>query len=85
MGGALAFVLQVHSLYVPCHMVHFQGSISGSSQSLDYTQKSTILTLAVKLSVSAIIYPRWTATNTYVNGYVVSMSCDFSGLWYSHH
>ncbi len=30
---------------------------------LDYTQKSTISTLAVKLSVSAIIYPRWTATD----------------------
>ncbi len=30
---------------------------------LDYTQKSTISTLAAKLSVSAIIYPRWTATS----------------------
>ncbi len=30
MGCALAFVLQVRSLYVPCRMVHFQGSISGS-------------------------------------------------------
>ncbi len=30
MGCALAFVLQVRSLYVPCYMVHFQGSISGS-------------------------------------------------------
>ncbi len=29
---------------------------------IDYTQKSTISTLAVKLSVSAIIYPWWTAT-----------------------
>ncbi len=29
---------------------------------VDYTQKSTISTLAVKLSVSAIIYPWWTAT-----------------------
>ncbi len=28
----------------------------------DYTQKSTISTLAVKISVSAIIYPWWTAT-----------------------
>ena len=32
--------------------------------SLDYTQKSTISTLAVRLSVSAIIYSRWTATIT---------------------
>ena len=31
-------------------------------QSIDYTQKSTISTLALKLSVSAIIYPWWTAT-----------------------
>ncbi len=30
MGCALAFVLQVRSLYVPCYMVHFRGSISGS-------------------------------------------------------
>ncbi len=30
--------------------------------SLDYTQKLTKSTLAVKLSVSAIIYPWWTAT-----------------------
>ncbi len=28
----------------------------------DYAQKLTKSTLAVKLSVSAIIYPRWTAT-----------------------
>ncbi len=28
------------------------------------TQKLTKSTLAVKLSVSAIIYPRWTATDT---------------------
>ncbi len=37
--------------------VHF-----GESLVLDYTQKSTISILAVKLTVSAIIYPRWTAT-----------------------
>ncbi len=30
MGCALALILQVRSLYVPCYMVHFQGSISGS-------------------------------------------------------
>ncbi len=41
----------------PLLRVHF-----GESLVLDYTQKSTISTLAVKLSVSAIIYPRWTAT-----------------------
>ncbi len=34
----------------------------GKSLVIDYTQKSTISTLALKLSVSAIIYPRWTAT-----------------------
>ncbi len=32
------------------------------TSSLDYTQKLTTPILAVKLSVSAIIYPRWTAT-----------------------
>ncbi len=62
MGCALALIFQVRSLNIPCNMVHFQGSISGSPQSLDYTQKLTKSTLAVKLSVSAIIYPRWTAT-----------------------
>ncbi len=30
MGCALALVFQVRSLNVPCYMVHFQGSISGS-------------------------------------------------------
>ncbi len=30
MGCALALIFQVRSLYVPCYMVHFQGSISGS-------------------------------------------------------
>ncbi len=30
MGCALALVFQVRSLYVPWHLVHFQGSISGS-------------------------------------------------------
>ncbi len=39
----------------------------------DYTQKSTISTLAVKLSVSAIIYPRWTATMC-VTGYCACIS-----------
>ncbi len=41
----------------PLLRVHF-----GESLVLDYNQKSTKSTLAVKLSVSAIIYPRWTAT-----------------------
>ncbi len=31
MGCALAFVLQVRSLCVPCYMFHFQGSIFGES------------------------------------------------------
>ncbi len=44
-------------LHGPLLRVHF-----GESLVLDYTQKSTISTLAVKLSVSATIYPRWTAT-----------------------
>ena len=35
---------------------------SSQPQSLDYTQKLTISTLAVKLSVSAMFTPRWTAT-----------------------
>ncbi len=48
MGCALAFVLQGRFLCFHCYMVHFQGSVSGSPQSLDYTQKSTISTLAVK-------------------------------------
>ncbi len=44
-------------LHGPLLRVHF-----GESLVIDYTQKSTISTLAVKLSVSAIIYPWWTAT-----------------------
>ncbi len=35
-----------------------------------YTHKSTISTLALKLSVSAIIYPRWTATLCVCEAYV---------------
>ncbi len=30
MGCALALIFQVRSLNIPCNMVHFQGSISGS-------------------------------------------------------
>ncbi len=50
----------------PLLRVHF-----GESLVIDYTQKSTILTSAVKLSVSAIFYSRWTATLVVLN----------KGLW----
>ncbi len=54
----------------PLLRVHF-----GESLVIDYTQKSTISTLAVKLSVPAIIYPWWTATGhataTFVNFWLV--------------
>ncbi len=47
-----------------CHLtkVHPSGSVSGSPQSLDYTQKSTKSTLALKLNVSRPFYPWVTAT-----------------------
>ncbi len=44
----------------------------GESLVLDYTQKSTISTLAVKLSVSAIIYPQ-------VDCHTLRPACD---LWH---
>ncbi len=46
---------------------------------LDYTQKSTKSTLAVKLSVSAIIYPRWTATSG-INGLALVYHWFYLGL-----
>ncbi len=63
MGCALAISFQVHSLYVPTLTGHLSGSVSGSMfPSLDYTQKSTRSTLALKLSVAPLVYLRVTAT-----------------------
>ncbi len=57
-GFCFAGPLPLRSLtYGPLLRVHF-----GESLVIDHTQKSTISILAVKLSVSAIIYPWWTAT-----------------------
>ena len=57
-GICFAGPLPLRSLaHGPLLRVHFRESLV-----LDYIQKSTISTLAVKLSVSAIIYPGWTAT-----------------------
>ncbi len=63
-GFCFAGPLPLRSLtHGPLLRVHF-----GESLVIDYTQKSTISTLAVKLSVSAIIYPCWTATHVYLLG-----------------
>ena len=54
-AGPLPLLSLTHG---PLLRVHF-----GESLVLDHTQKSTI-SIAVKLSVSAIIYPWWTATKS---------------------
>ncbi len=58
---------------LPLCCVHRSGSISGSPLSLDYTQKSTRSTLALKLGVAQPVYLWVTATlriplNLYLEG-----------------
>ncbi len=57
MGCALALVFQVRSLYVPCIVVHFQGSIVVRLYSeIDHTY------LSIEAQCVSHHYPRWTAT-----------------------
>ncbi len=73
-GFCFAGPLPLRSLvHGPLLRVHF-----GESLVLDYTQIST---LALKLSVSAIIYPRWTATINKTNSDSWCSPNNFFSIW----
>ncbi len=72
----------------PLPLRYLQGSVSGSPKSLDYTQKLTRSTLALKLSVAPPVYHWVTATGCTLKilkwtwmAILIVEKCDFLLIW----